>query len=142
MAESASSIFAVTAPALTGVWIFDPINPDGTDRNFIHAEGRAETLDVKATEVELVGRVNPLVEYGRATLVGLRLTVFIPFGADHDGAVDYWRTVATNRRAICYRDNRKRLAFVALRSALSLVDGRVGTAIGVDLRRVDYAEAV
>jgi hypothetical protein len=142
MSESASAIEAVTAPELVGVWVFDPTDPDGTDRNFLFAEGRTESISVGATEIVIAGRANPLVEYGEQTIAGVVLTVFIPFGPEHDTEVDYWRTVADNRRALCYRDNRKRLVFGALKDDLAIADGRAGTAISVGLRRVDYPEAV
>lgn len=142
MPETASSIYTITAPALIGVWVFDPISPSTTERNYIHAEGRTENISAKATEIELVGRLNPLVEYGEATLVGLALTILVPFGDTHDVAVQWWRQALSNRRAICYRDNRKRLMWGALNKELPIVDGRAGTAISVSLRRIDFDEAV
>lgn len=142
MTVSSSSIVTATAPALVGVWIFDPVSPDTTERQFLHADGRTESMGAKPIEVELVGRTNPLVEYGTVMLVGLKLTVFIPFDSDHDAAVEYWRGIITNRRAICYRDNRRRLGYFAIKSDVGFVDGRAGTAIGLDLRRVDYTVAV
>lgn len=142
MPETVSVTYTVLAPSLTGVWVFDPIDPDNTDVNFIHADGRVESIDPKATETELVGRVNPLVEFGQVTLVGLTLTVFIPFGVTHDSSVQYWRDRVANKRAICYRDNRSRLIWAAFTDKLAAADGRVGTALSIVLRQVDYAEAV
>lgn len=143
MTVSSSSIYTATAPSLVGVWVFDPTAPDASERQYIHADGRSESLNVKPVEIELVGRENPLVEYGEVTLVGLKLTIFVPFDANHDAAVEYWRQAAINRRALCYRDNRKRLVYVAIAGeGPAITDGRVGTAIGLMLRRVDYDEAV
>lgn len=143
MTVSSSSIYTATAPALVGVWVFDPTAPDASERQYIHADGRSESLDPGDVEIELVGRENPLVEYGEVTLVGLKLTIFVPFDGNHDAAVEYWRQATLNRRALCYRDNRKRLMYGAIvGGGPAFTDGRVGTAIGLTLRRVDYDEAV
>lgn len=143
MAESTSSVYVATAPSLVGVWVFDPTAPDTSERNFMFASGqRTEDIDVDPSELVAMGRTDPLVEYGEATLVGLRMTVFIPFDDAHDSSVEYWRKLYTNRRTFCYRDNRKRLIWSAINSKIELVDGRVGTAIGFTIRRVSFDEAV
>lgn len=142
MPETASPTYTVLAPGLVGVWVFDPTAADATDSNFLFASARTETIGVDTTETPLLGRVNPLVEYGQVTLLGLELTVFIPFDANHDAAVQYWRDRYTNRRALCYRDNRGRLTWVAIAQPLTVADGRAGTALGIKLRRIDYTEAV
>jgi len=142
VSESTSATMTVTAPLLTGVWVFDPTDAIATERNFIFAEGRVESIDAGGVEIVLAGRQNPLVEYGEQTLVGLSLTVFLPFSEAHDAEVQYWRDVVTSRRAVCYRDNRERLVYGALKGELSIADGRAGTAIGVELRRVDYSTEV
>lgn len=141
MSESISETYTVTAPSLTGVWVFDPAHADTTDANYVYADGREETIDPKPDEIELMGRVNPLIEYGETTLVGLTLTIFVPFGAGHGAAVQYWRDATDARRTLCYRDNRGRLVYGALNKALSIVDGRAGTALAIGLRRVDYDES-
>jgi len=138
VSESISETVTVAAPLLTGVWVFDPTDIDATERNFIFAEGRVESIDSGGTEITLAGRVNPLVEYGEQTLVGLSLTVFLPFSGQHEAEVQHWRDAVTSRRALCYRDNRGRLVYGAIKGELSIADGRAGTAIGVEFRRVDY----
>lgn len=142
MSESVSSIVTVTAPALVGVWVFDPIDPDDTERNYPHAEGRTESIKPKSASIEIAGRENPLIEYGEVTVVGLSLTVLVPFGPAHDDLVQWWRNAAENRRAINYRDNRGRLYWMGLPSGVAPVDGRAGTAFTLALQRVDYDEAI
>lgn len=142
MPETPSSIYSITAPALTGVWVFDPVDPEGTETNYVHADGRTESIDAGPTELVLMGRVNPLVEYGEATLFGLKVTIFVPFGDGHEAGVEWWRQALSNRRALCYRDNRKRLVWSAINATLDVADGRAGTALSISLRRVDYNEAV
>jgi len=142
MSEATSDVVTVTAPALVGVWVFDPTDPQGTARNYLHASGTAEEVDPKPVELDLVGRANPLIEYGEAELVGVALSILVPFGPTHDADVEAWRAIARNKRAICYRDNRGRLVFAGLITKVGIVDGRAGTAIGVGLRRIDYDESI
>ncbi len=142
MPETASATYTVLAPGLIGVWVFDPTAADATDTNFPFADGRQETIEVDTAETALLGRVNPLVEYGINTAVGITMTVLIPFGPTHDALVQWWRDAYTNRRPLCYRDNRGRLQWSAINAPLALVDGRIGTALSIKLRRIDYAEAV
>jgi hypothetical protein len=141
MAEALSDIATITAPALVGVWVFDPTDADESERNFIHADGRVESIDVEATPIVVRGRARPLLEFGETELMTLVVTVFIPFGPDHDVSVEWWRAAARNRRALCYRDNRGRLIFGGLSDKLGIADGRAGTALSVALLAIDYDEA-
>lgn len=140
MSEATSATATITAPSLIGVWVFDPTDPDETERQFIHADGRTESIEPMSSEFYVAGREDPVIEFGEATVAGLDVTVFIPFGPDHDAGVQWWRDAVNARRAICYRDNRGRLMYGVLR-ALSPVDGRAGTALGIKLRRVTYTVA-
>ncbi len=142
MSETPSNVETITAPALTGVWIFDPTDPDGSERAYPYADGRTETIAPSSSSLQLAGRLNPLLEFGEATVVGLTLTVFIPFDDDHDGLVQWWRDAAEARRALCYRDNRGRKYWVGLPEGVAPQDGRAGTAFSLSLQRVDYDEAV
>lgn len=142
MAESVSSVYVATAPDLVGVWVFDPLDPESTERQYLFADARTESVGVAPTELILVGRDNPLVEYGEVTLVGLTFVAMVPFGSEHDAAVEWWRTALSNRRAVCYRDGRKRLVWAALNGDLSIADGRAGTGISISLRRIDFDESV
>src|SRR5690606_3682371 len=100
MSETVSGIVTATAPALVGVWVFDPTDPDDTERNYLHADGRSETILPAGSSIVLAGRTNPIIEYGTSTTVTLELTVFVPFGPEHDAAVQWWRDACENRRAI------------------------------------------
>lgn len=142
MSETISETYTAVAPSLVGVWVFDPIDPDDTERNYLHADGRTESIKPRASSMDVAGRLNPLLEFGEVTVVGLKLTVFVPFGPEHDAGVQWWRDACENRRAICYRDNRGRLYWVGLPDGIEPQDGRAGTAFSLTLQRVNYDEAV
>jgi len=138
MSQAASSIVTIQAPSLVGVWVFDPVDPAGTERNYLFADGREETVNVEAVDLNLVGREYAITEFGEASALDLSLTIFVPFGDEHAAGVEYWRAAVLARRAINYRDNRGRLMYATLKGGLGIADGRAGTAIGVLLGRVDY----
>lgn len=142
MTVALSTVYEATAPALVGVYVFDPVDPDGTERQFLHAEGRIETTDLDIGQHRIIGRRDPLLEYGESEVVGINLTIVIPFDDDHDDAVEWWRQRYLGRRALCYRDNRKRLVWCAIAGGLPVADDRGGSSIGLVLRRVSYSEAV
>lgn len=141
MAESISSVETVTAPALVGVWVFDPTAPDLTELNFLHADGRTESIDVGATRLVVRGRARPLLEFSDAEEQELKLTIFIPFGEGYTAGVKWWEDAIRNRRAINYRDNRGRLIWAGIEDS-EIEDGRAGTALALTLLAIDYAEAV
>lgn len=138
MSEAIGATLTIIAPSLMGVWVFDPVTPDTTDRNFLHADGREETVSVESVNLELVGRPFAITEFGEVTAVDLALTVFVPFGDTHAADVEYWRAAVLARRPLWYRDNRGRLVYVTIRDGVSIADGRAGTALGLKLGRVDF----
>ncbi len=142
MSETVSAEATLTAPSLVGVWVFDPLDPDGTERNYMHAESRVETVRPKAEVIDVHGREDALVEFGATTVRGVSTTVTVPFGDEHDAGVQWWRDAATARRTINYRDNRGRLFWVALPGGVEPRDVRAGTEIFLDLRKVFFDESV
>lgn len=142
MAETTSLISTITAPSLTGVWVFDPMDAEGTESAWPYAEGRTEDIDAQGVEILLAGREAPVMEFSDHTLVGLSLTVMIPFSDTHDQDVEWWRAAIRNRRTLCYRDNRGRLMYAGILGAPAIADGRAGTALSIKLRQVDYTAVV
>jgi hypothetical protein len=142
MSESVSDIVTTSAPHLVGVWVFDPLDPDGTERNYLHVDARTVSVAPTESSITLAGSRDPLVEYGESTTVGVTAVITVPFGEEHDAACQWWEDAAENRRAINYRDNRGRLYWVALLGGYSPSDVRVGTTIPVVLQRVGYDESV
>lgn len=142
MSETVSDVETIIAPSLVGVWVFDPIDPDDTERNYLHADGRSVSTVPESSVIEVAGRLNALVEFGESTVVGVNLTVLVPFGDEHTVGVQWWEDAAENRRAICYRDNRGRLYYCALPAGVAPQDTREGTRFALKLRRVDYTTTV
>lgn len=142
MAESVSDIVSTSAPDLVGVWVFDPLDPEGTERNYLHAMGRTVSVVPDEASIPLAGPRNPLIEYGESTVVGVKATIVVPFGDEHDAGCQWWEDAVENRRAINYRDGRGRLYWVGIRGGYVPTDIREGTSIPVFLQRVDYDESI
>lgn len=142
MAESVSDIVSISAPDLVGVWVFDPLDPDGTERNYLYANGRSINLEPDEASIQLAGDRNPLLEYGESTTVVVKTNILVPFDDDHDAGVQWWEDAVLARRTINYRDNRGRLYWVGIRGGFNPTDVREGTQIAVRLQRVDYDESV
>lgn len=142
MSESISEVVSGTAPSLVGVWVYDPTDPDATDRNFRYASGRVESVRPRSAVLEVVGRGRPIVEFGELMTQAIKLTVLVPFDDEHDDGVQWWRDAVDNRRTIIYRDNRGRMIPVALPEGVELTDGRIGTAFALSLLSVDYTPEV
>lgn len=138
MTTATSSAISATASTLFGVWVHDPTDPSGTIRAFPHAGSRSEPRSVAAEKLIVHGRRRPIAEFGEHDDDGLAVTLFVPFGGDHADGVQFWRDALTNRRVICYRDNRSRVVFGVLLDGIEPSDERAGTSIAVKLTEVDY----
>lgn len=138
-----SVITTAVAPALNGVWIFDPTAPDATEVNYLFAMGRSESRQIATAKTQLIGRTNPLVEFGTPQEKGISISLPVPLDVFHDAAVAYMRTLYDNRRVFCYRDNRGRRDFVSLADGMPITDEPTGgSTIAAKLTRVDYTEAI
>ena len=142
MSESTSAIYATTAPALLGAYVFDPVDPSGTLRNFLHTGARSEVAAARSARLAFAGRSRPVVEYGEQGSGDVKLAVLVPFDAEHDAGVQWWCDDVEARRGMNYREGRGRLVWAALADGVTIVDERGGTRIDVTLVEVDYDETV
>jgi len=138
--QPSDSIF-VTAPTLIGVWIHDPTDPSGTEQNYLYANGRSGKLNVGAVSTSVMGRIDPIVEFGEIETRNLTMTVPIPFN-ELDAITPTLETFLINRRAILYRDGRGRCMFMAFTDPLGVTDDRTGESVALNLVRVSYNEVV
>lgn len=142
MTDILSTVYTATAPTWLGVYLHDPASPETTELGFLYGNiGRGEALGVDVTFLKLLGRARPVAEYGEAETTELSLSTFLPFGADHDAAVQWWRDRVRARATLCYRDGRKRLEYVSL-GKVGATDARAGTTVAATVTTVDYSEAV
>lgn len=140
---ASSAIAAATAPLLMGVWIYDPTAPDTSEVNYLYTTTRTEQTAIATAKTQLQGRTNPLVEFGTPAERSLTVGIRIPIDGLHDAAVEYLRTLYTNRRTFVYRDNRGRRIFAALADSPTITDATDGgSVVALKVTRIDYSEAV
>lgn len=96
--------------ALVGVWLHDPLDPEGTSRNYPYGgAARSLSVDTMGQASYYAGRSAPVVDYGEHEEVKLSCKVVIPHGVTWRSDVDGLRSLATSRGPLVLRDNRGRV---------------------------------
>lgn len=137
-ASSESEVSSSTL-SLTGSWIHDPEDPDGTIHQFIYNDaGGNESYEDEATFIEYAGRSLPVVEYGEhfEHVVDVEITAEVDTG-DYSALLALLRS----RRVLCYRDSYGRKLFFAA-TGFSEKRRRWGSRFPLALRDTSYSEAV
>lgn len=139
MASSVSTVQTVLGPALEGVWVHDPEDPEGTLRHFLYApSGRQESRSRAAEMLQFAGRSLPVAEFGEAETNALDVRLLVPAGEEWAGSVESVKDLYRVARTIAYRDNRGRAWYGVLRS-IKLTDAAEGTGVDFTLDRVYYS---
>lgn len=142
MTTTLSTIYTTSAPAFRGIWLHAPAAVSATERHFFYGNvDRIETISVDRTLLRFVGRPKPVAEYGENEDEVVGLSTLIPYDADHDEAVQWWRDQIRARRTLLYRDNRGRKHYVSLDEAL-ISDLPEGSIVSCSVTEVDFSEAV
>lgn len=128
------------ASPLTGSWLHDVTDPEGTARQYLFgSNNRTEDIDANASEIELLGRTMPLIEFGVNESFSMDLTFIVPFDQGHDDTIAGLRDLVRLRTTLCYRDGRGRIAFGVL-TDLSITDEKFGTTVSTVLQSNNYTE--
>lgn len=142
VASSGTADSAWTSGTLTlqGVWIHDPLDAQGTVRQYPYGRSaRSGSLDVDSKALQFVGRIYPVVEFGEQGSQTFSVPVLIPFGPTWAADCAALEDFATARRTLVFRDNRGRAVYCSL-SGLRITDNDQGTLMTFMITRVDYAE--
>lgn len=126
---------------LMGAWLHAVDDPTGSLRGFPYAEGRKVGRSVESESIPLIGRDFPVVEFGDAELASLSMAVRIPHGLGDDPDVEWWRDALRQRRTLCYRDNRQRLAYCVVQG-FTENDTADGSVVDVTLEQVPFVREV
>lgn len=140
MPSTFSDELLVTAPTLLGVWIHDPDDPAGTEKNFLYGGiGRGSSVSVEYETLTFAGRVHPVAEFGEHENWNAEFTLNVPYGAEWRNDVNAVIALARSRKTMLYRDGRGRRIYGVIPSA-ALKDVRGMEDISVMVQRVDYDE--
>lgn len=127
---------------LLGVWVHDPLDPEGTVRQFLYAKSaRASTVDTMGSASFYAGRQFQVVEYGEHQDDVFAVRMNVPHGTDWAADLAALTVFAEARRTLCFRDGRGRLFFGAV-AGYQETDEDWGTAVSFTVTRVDYDESV
>lgn len=124
--------------SLTGVWLHDPLDAEGTVRNYLYGgASRSTGLDVASAPVRYAGRTFPVYDYGEAEDEKIGVAIDVPHGETWAGQLADLTAFARARRTLVYRDNRGRDVYGTL-AGYNEDDAEWGTGVSFDFTRVDY----
>lgn len=136
------SLAAEASLTLEGVWIHDPLDPEGTAEQFLYGKAARSTgVDVGAAGLIFAGRTYPVFEYSEHQNDTYSVKIDVPFGTAWASALADLLAFAESRRTLCFRDNRQRRMFGAL-SDYQEADEEWGTTATMTFTRADYDESV
>lgn len=135
------SATATGSATLVGVWLHDPIDPEGTSAHFPYGAGRSDSADTLGQGTLFAGREFAVVDFGEFTEVEVSVTIQVPHGAAWAADLATLDEFARLRQTVCFRDNRGRRVFGTI-SEFTKSDRAWGTEVAFTVSQVDYTEAV
>lgn len=127
---------------LQGVWIHDPLDPEGTSTQFLYGRSsRSDQVDALGSSQFYAGRQFPVTDYGEHEQDTWSVTLVVPHGPDWGTQISVIRDFAQAKRTLCVRDNRGRVYFGTI-SGFGRDDQHIGTTVSFDVQRVDYDQDV
>lgn len=122
---------------LTGVWIHDPDDPEGTVKTYKHGQAqRASQIETLGTEQRFAGREKPVVDYGEHTSRFYSITINLFESLTHQDEVAELTSFAELKKALVLRDNRGRV-MTGIMYGFVVHDAKWGSAVQFSFREVD-----
>lgn len=139
MPYSDSDTVTTSTSLYPGVWLHDPLDPEGTLVRFAYGKnGRSSSIDTLGEGNLYAGREYPVVDFGEHTSEKVSVTIEIPDGTDAAASLAALDEFARSKRTLFYRDNRGR-AFYATLSGYTRSDASWGTGVSFEAARVHYS---
>lgn len=131
-----SSTVVSDALTLEGVWIHDPLDAEGTIKQYRFGKSsRSASINTMGVQQVFAGRQFPVYEYGEHQDDVFSVTVNLPHGTSwYQDTLDM-QGFAESKRTLYFRDNRGRSAFGVMRD-YSESDQAWGTSVGFNFSRV------
>lgn len=125
--------------AFSGIWIHDPVDPEGTIRQFPFGDigSLSNAIAVDQAGAHYAGRTHPVWDFGEHQTDTFAVTLYVP---DETWTADMTtlRDFAQARRILVVRDTRGRAIHGAL-GGYTESDAAWGTQVGITVTRADYA---
>lgn len=135
---SDSVIVTSEAVSLSGIWIHDPDDPEGTIRNYQWGKNnKADSVDVKMGAIQFIGRKHPVYEFGPYQEESVSASI-VTSGVNSDSYQEL-RAWYEFRDTVVYRDNRARV-IKGVVTSFSGQDTDVGNDVDITVNRVGVVE--
>lgn len=142
MATYTDSATASASTAFNGLWIHDPLDPQGTVVRFLYGKSsRSKSIDVEESGLVFAGRAFPVMEYGEHQADEYDFSVQVPNGSSYLSDLAALADFAESRRTLCVRDNRGKVVFGTM-TGYKEQDQDWGSRVSFSVSRVDYDESV
>ncbi len=97
---------------ISGVWIHDPDDPEGTLRQFRYgANQRGDSYDSGAAATYYVGKEDPVFDFGDSSGTTADFTIDVYHGPDYTENMITLRQYAAMKKNVWIRDNRSRAIY-------------------------------
>lgn len=136
------SLTSTTTLDLLGVWVHDPLDSEGTLRQYqFGSAARSRDIDARGEGQFYAGRTYQVRDFGEHQADNLAVTVDVPHGPNWAQQVTELENFATARTTLVLRDNRGRVYFGPMLGYREN-DQDWGTQVTFSVARVDYDEGI
>lgn len=98
--------------SLLGVWIHDPLDPEGTVASFPFGSAARDTsIDAMGAGSYFAGRTSPVVDYGEHEAEMVSVSIDVPHGETYRADLEKLEWFSRSKRSLWFRDNRGRAVF-------------------------------
>jgi hypothetical protein len=142
MAQTFSDPQTAVAPELQGVWMHDPVDPEGTIVQYLYGgAANNEAVGVSSTALQFAGRKYPVYDFGDPESNSFDLSITVPFSDTWYDEVAVLKALPLSRTTMCFRDSRARVFFGVVLE-VKFADQMHGTQATFTVLRNDYTEEV
>ncbi len=129
------SVTAEGSLDLTGVWIHDPLDPEGTVEHYLYgASSRQTAIDTLGQTQHYVGREYPVTDFGEHEETVATIALQVPHGATWQAQIIRLEELARAKRTLWVRDNRGR-SWLGTLEGFTIRDADHGSDVTFTVRR-------
>lgn len=142
MASTDSTSVTVEASELQGLWIHDPLDPEGTLIQYLYGgASNSEAVSVSSTALQFSGRKYPVYDFGDPESGSFDVSITVPFSDTWYDEIAFLKGLPLGRTTMCFRDSRSRVVFGVVLE-VKFADQMLGTQVSFSVQRNDYTEEV
>lgn len=143
MTAYTDSVAAEASLTLQGLWIHDPLDPEGTVQQYLYGKAtRSSSVDTLQNGLIYAGRTYPVFDYGEHQQDKYDVSIVVPYDTDWVTNMANLLEFANAKRVLCVRDNRGRKMFGSISDYNENDADHGGTTVSFTMTRADYDESV